>query len=608
MQSIDKMIEKIRTDYESGLFLNYIKYIQFPKYKNLEKDVRIDFSFPLTMLVGKNGTGKSSVLHAIYGMPMNRSTGEYWFATDVDPIVDAENCYFYGYQKDKNAKIKEVLKKRQPSTKAIDYWETAALNTKLGMQPDFDLDRDSRNAPVEKEVIYFDFRGELSAFDKYFHFYKSKNDKLRRKFEQKRGESKGYIQRKSGFLNRIFSGEKRVAYPQHPENILHDNMEVISENNGRNILKEINEILGKKYIEIRRVYHRVYESWGTSVKVKNENGMTYSEANAGSGESAIINMVCAIVKAPHNSLILLDEPEVSLHPSAQKKLKFFLLNAIKKYHHQVIISTHSIILIEDMPKEALILLEENECGKVKITNNVFYKEAFFNIKEEVLGKNLIICEDSSAKILLECVLHKMQLNDYFSVEYRHGGADTLVTKYLPIFALDREIYDNVFLFLDGDKEPEKRVLYSELSVGEAEDVDILKECVKNLTTSRTEIPPLIDGRDKEGNLKQKKDVFKMYLQFAEEHLYFLPNKMIPEAIVLSEETVRESADHNYSEVTNQNAKNILKKIADILYTGESCKDACMNMLSKTWSTNIKNAEYIKMCNMLNGIYEYCNKT
>lgn len=68
-------------------------------------------------------------------------------------------------------------------------------------------------------------------------------------------------------------------------------MEVINENNGNSILKEINEILGKNYIEIRRVHHRVYESWGTSIKVKNENGMTYSEANAGSGESAIINMV-----------------------------------------------------------------------------------------------------------------------------------------------------------------------------------------------------------------------------------------------------------------------------------------------------------------------------
>ena len=76
------------------------------------------------------------------------------------------------------------------------------------------------------------------------------------------------------------------------------------------------------------------------------------------------------------------------------------------------------------------------------------------------------------------------------------------------------------MFLDGDKEPEKRFLYSELSVGEVEDLDKLKDCVKNLTTSGTEILPLIDGHDKEGDFEQKRDVLKTYLQFAEEHLYF----------------------------------------------------------------------------------------
>lgn len=48
------------------------------------------------------------------------------------------------------------------------------------------------------------------------------------------------------------------------------------------------------------------------------------------GENAIINMVCAIMDAKRDSLILLDEPEVSLHPSAQIKLKIFLLNMTMK--------------------------------------------------------------------------------------------------------------------------------------------------------------------------------------------------------------------------------------------------------------------------------------
>ena len=48
-----KLIKRISEDYEDNKYMNYIKYIQFPKYKNLTDGSRIEFNFPLTMLVGK---------------------------------------------------------------------------------------------------------------------------------------------------------------------------------------------------------------------------------------------------------------------------------------------------------------------------------------------------------------------------------------------------------------------------------------------------------------------------------------------------------------------------------------------------------------------------
>ena len=62
---------------------------------------------------------KRQVLHAIYGAPSGQSTGDFWFSTQVDPIKDGENKYFYGYKADKNSSIKEVVKKRQPSIKEM---------------------------------------------------------------------------------------------------------------------------------------------------------------------------------------------------------------------------------------------------------------------------------------------------------------------------------------------------------------------------------------------------------------------------------------------------------------------------------------------------------
>ena len=102
---INKLIKSIGQAYANNKFVNYIKYIQFPFYKSLTPNTHIDFSFPLTMLVGKNGTGKSSVLQAIYGAPRGKSTGDYWFSTSVDPIEENKNKYFYGYSRESDDEI-----------------------------------------------------------------------------------------------------------------------------------------------------------------------------------------------------------------------------------------------------------------------------------------------------------------------------------------------------------------------------------------------------------------------------------------------------------------------------------------------------------------------
>lgn len=606
-ENLDKLINKISDDYENDKYMNYIKYIQFPKYKNLTEGSRIEFNFPLTMLVGKNGTGKSSVLQAVYGCPKGKSTGDYWFTTAVDPIEEGKNKYFYGFQKDSSSRIKEVIKKRQNSKKAPDYWESDAMDVKVGMNPDNDMDNETRNEPVEKEVIYFDFRGELSAFDKYFHFYKSKTDHKVRKFEQKNKDSKAYVKRQSSFLNRAFKGEQ-VAYNNFPDNILHDDMEIIDMMNGREKLNAINFILGKDYVEIRRIYHRIYKAWGNSILLKTKNGLQYSEANAGSGENAIINMVCAIMDAKRDSLILLDEPEVSLHPSAQIKLKIFLLNMTMKKHHQIIISTHSMMLIEEMPKKAIKLFEVNDEGTTDVVNDVYYQEAFYNIKEKIDRRNLILCEDVSAQTFIQKILGALKIDNFFSVEYRHGGAETLVTKHLPILALD-EMYDKVFIILDGDKRPDKLVEYSKIPAGEIEDVDCLEKYIKGLTSSNSIINALVDGGKSGAVESQKVEVYKKYLKYAETHLYYLPGNYIPEAIVLQYEGI----DGIYGDaivrpVDNFNAKKSVENICQAIFSENSCMGSTMVMLTKMWleAGSEKAKYYDEMCEMLKEIYSYCN--
>lgn len=616
---INKIIKSIEQAYADNKFVNYIKYIQFPFYKSLTPNTHIDFSFPLTMLVGKNGTGKSSVLQAIYGAPRGKSTGDYWFSTSVDPIEENKNKYFYGYSRESGDGIiiKEVIKTRQKSGKDPDYWETDRPNTSIGMMQDNDLDSETRNTPVNKNVVYFDFRGELSAFDKYFYFHKSQNDSNSRTYEINRKEAKQYIRRRSPYLKRIFSGENDVKLKSNSDTI-HEQLKIINATSHRDWLDIINYILGKNYSEIKYVYHRVYETWGTSTVVTTDSGLQYSEANAGSGENAIINMVVAIMSAPRDSLILLDEPEVSLHPGAQKRLKVFLLNCIDKNHHQIIISTHSSVLIEDMPQNALKLLERNNNTRtVDITNEVFYNEAFFNINEQITDKALILCEDISAKILIEKVLKEMGKEAYFNVQYRHGGADTLITKHFPILALD-QIYNNVFIILDGDKMPEELVKYSEdVKAKDINDVDILKQYVNNNIAKlpkNSEINPLVDGGDGGVREDQQIDTYIKYLKYAEHHLLFLPKDMTPEMIMLSDSSVKEkysiTDDDIYSDDKGKKAINSI--------SSNEIGDTELNSLVSTYKMLIKahfksdppeeNDNYNIIEKTLQSVYDYHNSS
>lgn len=100
---------------ERNIFQKYIDFIHFPFYRNMEVNTRINFVYPLTVIVGQNGCGKSSLLHAIYGMPQKYTPYKFWFDTKVDPIEyynDEKKRHSFWYQYTENSIIRQVVKAR----------------------------------------------------------------------------------------------------------------------------------------------------------------------------------------------------------------------------------------------------------------------------------------------------------------------------------------------------------------------------------------------------------------------------------------------------------------------------------------------------------------
>lgn len=576
-------IETIKRMKNSGVFINYIEYIDFPFYKNLIPRTRINFEFPMTVLIGKNGSGKSSTLHALFGAPQGYTCSDFWFSTDVDPIAESgdRNRYFYEYVENKDSDIKEVMKlrmKRGSETKKedLDYWETSRPLMKDGML------QSKRNSPVNKDVIYLDFRAEVSAFDKIFHFSKENLD-----------ERKNLLRQRSKYLKRLFNGEP-MKFKGTQDNKV-GNLEILSENT----VKCIGKILNKEYTDIRVAEHKLYRNMGTSVYMKNKYEMGYSEANAGSGEIAVVQLVRRIERARDYSLVLLDEPEVSLHPGAQENLKEYLLEAIKTKKLQVVISTHSPTLIKGLPSSAIKLFKTNEYGKFYVQENINYEEAFFDIENRVSNKKMIFCEDYAAQKLVEKVLMYINKEQYFDVVYYHGGEKTLVNHYMTPIALNRYLSQKIYLMLDGDMKTDYVFNEDVLTKNQIEDDKYLERCVKDAYGMCLDTYP--DSGNGNGRVDQKCEQYLSYLRYYKTNVFYLPGKMIPEEIILKSNYV----DKMYKEILNQyriinasNAKEVIREISEFDHGDGLHINDTISVLANKWSQeeSILKTELIDMIN------------
>jgi predicted ATP-dependent endonuclease of OLD family len=121
------------------------------------------------------------------------------------------------------------------------------------------------------------------------------------------------------------------------------------------IREELNNLLKSKNTTNKRnlidALNSMFSDSNKKVEIKNqdllftlENGKTIGYNSLSSGERQVIYIFIKVIKASiNNSLILMDEPEISLHLSWQENL----LTAIRKVNKnsQIIIVTHSPAIV-----------------------------------------------------------------------------------------------------------------------------------------------------------------------------------------------------------------------------------------------------------------------
>ena len=154
---------------------------------------------------------------------------------------------------------------------------------------------------------------------------------------------------------------------------------------------------------------------------KTDNEQEYSVAAEASGLVNVISILAALFDESVE-VLLIDEPEVSLHPQLQSYLLREMKNVVKKYNKTIIISTHSAEMIElneasdlcnyiffrknTLPKQ--ISPDASELNSVKLKEfllrmSLIYNEGFF-------AKKVLLIEGSSDMILCRYLCNRLDLN------------------------------------------------------------------------------------------------------------------------------------------------------------------------------------------------------
>ncbi|MGD1277945.1 MAG: AAA family ATPase [Tepidisphaeraceae bacterium] len=127
----------------------------------------------------------------------------------------------------------------------------------------------------------------------------------------------------------------------------------------------------------------------------------YSGFHQGAGEATITGLLK--VDIPQYSVLLIDEIETSLHPRSQRRLMRDLAEICRLKELQIIITTHSPYILEELPNLGRIYVMNTSQGKTLITG-VSPDFAMTQMDEEKHPEADIYVEDERSRIVIEEVV------------------------------------------------------------------------------------------------------------------------------------------------------------------------------------------------------------
>ena len=134
----------------------------------------------------------------------------------------------------------------------------------------------------------------------------------------------------------------------------------------------------------------------------------HSEKHFSLGELCVLKLLRLLREIQDDSMIIIDELEMALHPRAQVNLLRYLQEQAAEKSLTVIFSTHSVTLLKTIDRRHIIYLDKQDDGEINVVVGCFPTYAIGNIAsdEETLPDIMLYVEDLYARDMVTAFFEK----------------------------------------------------------------------------------------------------------------------------------------------------------------------------------------------------------
>jgi predicted ATPase len=338
-----KVFEQIWTQLRAKK-VQYSEFLEEVHIENIRgiKDISVSFDFPVTVIAGPNASGKSTVLFACacaYDVP-GSGIKDYVPSTLFPNLTIQGNNVVSDTEHKTSFEFYYTHKGKRTSMKwgRGKAWSRSFMGQKGGKQPE--------------RKLYFRTLANLTS----------------------PSEARGFLQlsRGAGVTTTAITADL-IAFAQRILPIKYNQVYSIK-NKGRELLVASRDNIDQTH---------------------------YSEFHMSAGERAILR-ISKDISTLNDALVLIDEIEAGMHPFTQQQLMLELQRIALRNNLQIIVTSHSPVILESVPVEARIFLERTEDNVVmKPAYKDIFQKAFYGQSIEKLS---ILCEDDIGEAFLYGIL------------------------------------------------------------------------------------------------------------------------------------------------------------------------------------------------------------